>query len=189
MRTRHQPTSSTLNNKFKVDETIGSREFNLKLAIQWITKRGYIRSNEHALIFLISLRRRTSTNRIISTDDIVLHLQIYFLIPKASSGSLLLEKLSENESLGVTGKLDNRSRLQIGHLLFVPNISCKYILLRQVTVQRHSSHTRNILSLISGCLMSSITTLIPVMIIISTFYYLTFDYLHYRISWLQNKEP
>jgi hypothetical protein len=58
-----------------------------------------------------------------------------------------------NESIGTIGKLDNWSWLQTGQVYSVSDISdssSRYFLLRQVAVQRHRSHTRNILSLILG---------------------------------------
>jgi hypothetical protein len=79
------------------------------------------------------------------------------------------------ESSGVIGKLDNRPWLQIGHKLLVPNVSCRYVLLIQVTVQRHWLQIRNILSLIFRYLGSFITLSVKAMLLISFFYYLTLD--------------
>jgi hypothetical protein len=79
------------------------------------------------------------------------------------------------ESSGVIGKLDNRCWLQIGHKLLVPNVSCRYVLLRQVTVQRHWLQIRNILSLIAKFLAFFTTLSVKAIFLISFFYYLTLD--------------
>ena len=83
----------------------------------------------------------------------------YFLPLNATLSPLFFEYLYVYESLADTGKLDNGSWLQIGQVYSVSDISdnsSRYFLVRQVTVHRHWSHNRNILSLTLG-LFSFIT--------------------------------
>jgi hypothetical protein len=45
----------------------------------------------------------------------------YFLVPKTMSSPLVLEFSYVNDSFAVIGKLDNRSCLHAGHMLFAPS--------------------------------------------------------------------
>jgi hypothetical protein len=75
----------------------------------------------------------------------------YLFMLNDISKPFFLEKSYLNESLSVMGKLDSSSCLQEGQLYSVSEISansCRYFLLRQVTVQKHWSHKRKSLSLV-----------------------------------------